>query len=100
MDRSRIDIDHEEIASFCRRHHIVKLAFFGSVLREDFGEDSDVDVLVEFHPEHVPGLFALSGMELELSGILGRKVDLRTANDLSLQFRNDVVRDAAVQYLA
>ncbi|MFL6230551.1 MAG: nucleotidyltransferase family protein [Pyrinomonadaceae bacterium] len=88
-----------EIADFCRRYHIRKLSFFGSVLREDFRPDSDVDVLVEFEPEHVPGLFALAGMERELSSLLGnRKVDLRTPQDLSPYFRDEVVASAEVQY--
>lgn len=77
MARTRIDLPRERIAAFCRRHHIRKLAFFGSVLREDFRSNSDVDVLVEFESGFVPGLefFAL---ENELSEILGRKVDLNS----------------------
>ncbi len=95
-----IDIDRGLIAAFCRKHHIVKLAFFGSVLTDQFTDDSDVDVLIEFHPEHVPGLFRLCGMERELTGILGRRADMRTAGDLSRYFRDDVVRNAVVQYAA
>jgi predicted nucleotidyltransferase len=88
-----------EIADFCRRHHIRKLSLFGSVLREDFRADSDVDVLVEFEPEHVPGLFALAGMARELSPLLGgRQVDLRTPQDLSPYFRDEVLGSAEVQY--
>jgi len=86
------------LASFCRRHHIRRLAFFGSVLRADFGPDSDVDVLVEFEPAHVPGLFGMAGLERELSALLGRKADLRTPEDLSRYFRQDVVDQAEVQY--
>lgn len=94
-----MDVPAEKIAGFCRRHHIRRLAFFGSVLRDDFGPDSDVDVLVEFRPGHVPGLIRLAGMELELSGILGgRKVDLNTPNCLSRYFRERVVAEAQVQY--
>ena len=93
----KIPIDQRKIADFCLRHHIRRLALFGSVLREDFGSDSDVDVLVEFEPGHVPGLL-FYGMEIELSGILGRKVDLRTPGDLSRYFRQEVLKSAEVQY--
>ncbi len=86
--------------SFCRKHHIAKLAFFGSVLTESFHEESDIDVLVEFFPEHVPGLIRLCSMERELAEILGRKVGMRTAGDLSRYFRDEVVRSALVQYAA
>ena len=91
-----IEVDKEQLAEFCKRHHIRKLAIFGSVLRDDFSDDSDVDVLVEFDSEHIPGLLALAGMERELSGILGRKVDMRTPEDLSRYFRDEVVRNAVV----
>ena len=93
-------IDEASIADFCRRHHLRRLAFFGSVLRDDFTEDSDVDVLVEYSPEHVPGFIALAGMEEELSGILGRKADIRSAADLSRYFRDEVLREAQVQCVA
>jgi predicted nucleotidyltransferase len=93
----RISVDSNVIADFCSRHHIRKLAFFGSVLRNDFGPESDVDVLVEFEPGHVPGLAFLS-MEEELSKILGRKVDLNTPGFLSPYFRDQVVAEAEVQY--
>jgi hypothetical protein len=92
--------DRDRIASFCRRRHIRKLAFFGSVLRDDFGPESDVDVLVEFEPGEVVGLLRMAAMELELSEILGRKVDLRTPQDLSRYFRDEVVASAEVQYAA
>ena len=99
MAQIRIDVSNERVAAFCRRHRIRKLAFFGSVLREDFGPDSDVDVLVEFEPGFVPGLefFAL---EEELSGILGRKVDLNTPAFLSRYFREQALAEAEVQYVA
>jgi uncharacterized protein len=93
-------VDQEEIAAFCRKHHIKKLAFFGSILTERFGPESDVDVLVEFEPEHIPGLIRLSGMERELTEILGRKADMRTPNDLSRYFREKVVQEAVTQYAA
>lgn len=95
-----IEIDQQLISDFCRKYHIVKLALFGSVLTDRFGPDSDVDVLVEFSPSNVPGLFALAGMEMELSDILGRKVDMRTPEDLSRYFRDEVVSGALVQYAA
>jgi predicted nucleotidyltransferase len=95
-----IQVDNEKLADFCRKHHITKLALFGSVLTDRFGPDSDVDVLVEFDPQHIPGLIALSGMERELSQILGRKADMRTPNDLSRYFRDQVLREAVTQYAA
>lgn len=93
----RIKIPQEKLAEFCRRRHIKKLSLFGSVLRDDFGPDSDVDVLVEFETGHTPG-FAIIDMENELSGMVGRKVDMRTPNDLSRYFRDRVVRESRVEY--
>lgn len=93
-------IDAEQIASFCRKHHLTKLALFGSVLTERFGPDSDVDVLFEYDPDHIPSLFDVVRMERELSDILGRKADMRTPQDLSRHFREEVVRHALVQYVA
>ena len=95
----KIPIDQDKIAEFCRRHHIRNLALFGSVLRDDFGPNSDVDVLVEFEPGHVPGL-AFLAMEAELSELLGQKVDLNTPNFLSPYFRDLVLMDAEVYYVA
>ncbi len=96
--RANINIPHETIAEFCKRNYIRKLSFFGSVLRSDFRSDSDVDVLVEFDPEHVPGFFGLAHQERELSEILGKKVDLRTPQELSIYFRDEVVSSALVAY--
>lgn len=93
-----VAIDEERIAHFCRKHHIRKLAFFGSVLRPDFRPNSDIDVLVEFEPGHRIGLIQLAGIELELSEILGRKADLRTEAELSRHFRQAVLGSAEVQY--
>lgn len=93
-----ITISQAELADFCARHHIRRLSLFGSVLRDDFGPESDVDVLVEFESGHVPGLITLAGMELELAELLGRKVDLRLPGDLSRYFRQDVMDQAQVQY--
>jgi len=97
VEKSGIAIDRDRLARFCQRNHIRKLALFGSVLRDDFRPDSDVEVLVEFELGHVPGLrfFAL---ERELSEILGRKVDLSTPNFLSPYFRGRVLAEAEVQY--
>ena len=96
----RIDVDKQLIVDFCARYHIRKLAFFGSVLTDDFRPDSDVDVLVEFEKDREPGLIGLAGMEQELSSILGRKADMRTPEDLSRYFRDDVISSAEVQYAA
>jgi predicted nucleotidyltransferase len=88
-----------KVADFCRRHHIRKLSLFGSVLRDDFRPDSDVDVLVEFEEGKSPGLIRLAGMELELSEMLGgRKVDMNTPQCLSRYFRDRVKAEAEVQY--
>jgi hypothetical protein len=94
-----VAVPREEIATFCRKHHIRKLAFFGSVLRDDFSPASDVDALVEFQPGFTPGLDFFA-METELSAILGRKVDLNTRASLSKHFREQVLREAKVQYVA
>ena len=98
MIRPHIPIPSDSVAAFCRKHHIKQLALFGSVLRDDFRSDSDVDVLVEFEPGHVPG-FAFAGMATELSQLLGRRVDLQTPQFLSRYFRNDVLAEAQVQYV-
>ncbi len=96
---TRISLQRAKIDDFCRRNHIRKLSFFGSVLRDDFGSDSDVDVLVEFEAGHIPGL-AFFTMEIELSQILGRKVDLNTPQFLSRYFRDQVLAEADVQYVS
>ncbi|HQY92678.1 MAG: nucleotidyltransferase family protein [Caldilinea sp.] len=96
----QIEIPQHKIADFCRRNHIRRLAVFGSVLRPEFGVESDIDILVEFDPRHVPGLFAIARMERELSALWqGRKVDLRTPEDLSRYFRQQVIQEAEVQYV-
>jgi len=93
------NLDESTLARFCEQHHILRLALYGSQLKGTAGPDSDIDLLVEFDPEHIPGLLGIAGMELELSRMLGgRKVDLRTAADLSRYFRDEVVRTAEVQY--
>jgi hypothetical protein len=96
---SEISIPKDAIAGFCREHGIQRLAVFGSALRADFRPDSDIDLLVEFKPDRVPGLFGIARMERELSMLLGgRKVDLRTPQDLSRYFRQQVLEEAEVQY--
>ncbi len=98
MRKTGLNIPKEKIAEFCKRNHIRRLSLFGSILRGDFKPDSDIDLLVEFHPEHIPGFIRLAGMEIELTQMLGRKVDLRTSQDLSRYFRDDVLNSAEVQY--
>jgi uncharacterized protein len=98
VGRSHIDIPKDKIEAFCRRNHIRRLAMFGSVLRDDFGPASDVDVLVEFEADARVGLLRLAGMEIELSEMLGRKVDLNTPGFLSDYFRAQVLAEAEVQY--
>ena len=95
---AKIEIPKEKITEFCKKHHIRKLSLFGSVISDHFTQDSDVDVLVEFEQGQVVGLLRFAGMELELSELLGRKVDLRTPADLSRYFRDDVLSAAEVQY--
>src|SRR5947209_16445042 len=92
-----LDVDRTRLAEFCRRRHIQRMSFFGSVLRDDFSPASDIDVLVEFEPDHVPG-FAFIDMEDELSGILGRRVDLNTEGFLSPLIRARVKREAITLY--
>jgi len=94
----RIPIDRERIAAFCRRHHIRKLALFGSVLRDDFGPDSDVDVLVEFEPGQMIG-FRIFDIEDELSRLLGgHRVDLVPEKFLNRRIRDRILASAEVQY--
>jgi hypothetical protein len=94
-----IDIPQITIAEFCRKHHIRRLALFGSILRDDFTPESDIDVLVEFEPGARTG-FAFFGMQRELSEILGRNVDLNTPAELSKYFRDEILSEAQVLYVA
>jgi hypothetical protein len=97
--KPRLNLHETTLASFCERHHIRHLSLFGSQLKGTARPDSDIDLLVEFEPDRIPGLLALASMELELSELLGgQRVDLRTAEDLSRYFRDEVVRTAEVQY--
>lgn len=98
--KAHIEIPRPQLAEFCRRHHITRLSLFGSVLGEGFGPESDVDVLVEFEVDKVPGLFRLAGLEMELSELLGgRKVDMNTSKCLSPYFRDQVLAEAEEQYV-
>lgn len=98
MEKLKIRVPRKKLEEFCRRNHIRKLAFFGSVLRDDFGPQSDIDVLVEFEQGKTPG-FAFFEMQEELSEILGHKVDLNTPGFLSKYFRDEVIREARVEYV-
>jgi len=97
--QNQISLPKERIARFCRKHRIIRLAIFGSVLRPDFQADSDIDVLVEFEPGQEPGL-AFFAMEEELAQILGHRVDLNTPGFLSKYFRDRVMKEAVVHYAA
>ena len=94
-----LNLDEVTVARFCERHHIRRLSLFGSQMKGTARPDSDIDLLVEFELERVPGLIGIAAMEIELADLLGgRRVDLRTAPDLSRYFRDEVVRTAEVQY--
>jgi predicted nucleotidyltransferase len=93
----KLDLPNEALTEFCRKHQIRRLSLFGSVLRNDFKPESDIDVLVEFEPGARTG-FAFFGMQEELSALLGRRVDLNTPNSISKYFRDEVLREAAVLY--
>jgi predicted nucleotidyltransferase len=95
-----MQIDRDQIAAFCRRHHIKRLALFGSVLRDDFRPDSDVDVLVEFEADHVPGLIRFSGIEREFGDLLGRHADMHTFGGLKARIRQRVIGEAEALYAA
>jgi uncharacterized protein len=97
MEKHGVRIPRDELATICQRHGIQRLSLFGSILRDDFRPESDIDMLVEFKPDARVGL-RLFTIEKELSDLLGRKVDLNTRGFLSPDFREDVVRQAEVQY--
>ena len=95
-----IRIPKQKIAAFCQRHGIRRLALFGSILRDDFGPDSDIDVLVVFDPGARVGLFGLMNLQSKLTNLFGRKVDLNTPGFLGDRFREQVLREAEDQYVA
>jgi predicted nucleotidyltransferase len=97
----RFNVSERRLAEFCRKHHLRRLSFFGSVLRQDFKPASDIDILAEFEPGRTPGFLKLADIEAELSTLLrGRRIDLRTPQDLSPYFRERAVKEAEVQYAA
>ena len=98
MSKITFELPKDKIAGFCKRNHVRRLSLFGSFLYGQVRPDSDIDLLVEFEPDHIPGLMRLAGMEEELSAILGRRVDLRTPQELSRYFRQEVINSAEVQY--
>jgi predicted nucleotidyltransferase len=98
MGEAKVSIPKDRIDEFCKRNRIRKLSLFGSVLREDFGPESDVDFLVEFEPGTRIGLIRLSGLEMELGNIVGRRVDLNTPGFLSKYYRDQILAEADVQY--
>ncbi len=95
-----IEIPRDRIAEFCRRHRIRRLCLFGSILRDDFGPESDIDVLVEFEPEALVGLIRLAGIEFELGRMLGRRIEMHTVRGLNPQFRDQVLAEAEPVYVA
>ena len=95
-----INFPEDQVAEFCRRHGVTRLSLYGSILRDDFRADSDVDVLVEFEPGRTPGMIGFGEMILELSSVVGRRVDLRTPFDLSRHFRPAVLREARTLHAA
>lgn len=98
MEKFPLAINQKKIIAFCKKHHIESLALFGSILTSHFSSQSDIDVLVKFEKEHIPSLFDIVDIEEELSSIVGRKVDLKTAEDLSRYFRDEVVAQAKIMY--
>lgn len=98
MSAPRVQLDQSKLAAFCQRHHIMRLSVFGSVLREDFRPESDIDILIEFLPGQTPSLLDLGGMQVELSQLLGHMVDLKTPGFMSPRVREHVMRHAQVQY--
>ena len=99
--QSKLTVPQDKIREFCLRNHIRKLALFGSVIRDDFGPESDIDVLVEFDDGAEVGFFELYDMEEELSSLfMGRKIEIITPASLSKYFRDEVLNTAEVQYVA
>jgi uncharacterized protein len=92
--KPQVKVPLAKIMKFCKDHHVVKFSLFGSVLTDRFNKKSDIDVLVEFHPDHIPSFFGLADMQFELENFFNRSVDLRTPNDLSVYFREKVISNA------
>jgi uncharacterized protein len=100
MNKAAQELPMPVIEDFCRRHHVRRFALFGSVLREDFAPNSDIDVLVEFEPGHCVGLITFAGMQNELTDLLGRNVDLNTPGSLSQYFGDEILGEAETVYVA
>lgn len=98
MKQGRINITTKQIADFCKNNYIKKLALYGSVLGDNYRQDSDIDILVDLEPKAPVGFLEMARMEIELSEMIGRKVDLRTPRELSKYFRDKVVAEAEVLY--
>jgi len=98
FQRPKIAFPKDWLEKFCRENHIIKVAFFGSVISNHFNDKSDVDILIEFDPEYIPGLFSFVNMRDRLARALGREVDLRTPEDISVLFRNDVIQQSYLIY--
>ena len=98
MINNKVNLTKEQIKNFCEKNHIRRFAYFGSVLRDDFGPNSDIDILVDLEPDARIGLLEMAQMEIELTEMIGKQVDLRTPGDLSIYFRDKVVKEAEVQY--
>jgi len=96
----RMEVNHERIAELCTRNSVRRLSFFGSVLRDDPGPESDVGILVELLPDRTPGCFGMARMERDLTAIIGRKVDLRTPQELGRYFRDEVLAESREEYVA
>jgi uncharacterized protein len=92
--KPQVKVPLAKIKKFCKNHHVIKFSLFGSVLTESFNKKSDIDILVEFDPDHIPSFFGLADMQFELENFFNRNVDLRTPNDLSVYFREQVVSKA------
>lgn len=98
--KSKIKLSKEKIAKFCKENHIIKLSLFGSILRDDFNENSDIDILIEFDTNYIPGFIRLANIQRKLSDLLdGKNIDIRTPNELSPYFRDKVLEAAEVQYV-
>lgn len=98
MAKPKISIPQDKIVDFCQKNHILRMSLFGSVLTEQFKTKSDVDFLVVFQPDHIPTLFDIVTMEEELSSIIGRHADLKTANGISRYFRDEIIAKAQMIY--
>lgn len=100
MQFNGIHFDEKAIADFCKTNGVARLSLFGSVLRDDFHPESDIDILVEFLPGRTPTLFSIAEMEADLGDLIGRRVDLRTPQELSRFFRDEIIAQARLLHAA